>query len=146
MDAVTVRELEIPSDVELVAPVLTQLRDHLTPILLEERLEQMAMEGYRLFGAFDNDEVRAVAGIRTGTNLYYGLYCWVDDLVTAADARSQGYGSTLLEWVAMWARDEGCAILALSSGLERNRAHQFYEDSVDMERASYVFTLDLEPA
>jgi len=86
--------------------------------------------GYRLLGAFtpDHQAAVAVAGFRTGENLAWGRYLYVDDLSTAPDARRRGCAGALLEWLVEEARGLGCAQLHLDSGTgaERFDAHRVY--------------------
>lgn len=86
--------------------------------------------GYRLIGAFTEDEERAaaVAGFRASHSLGWGHHLYVDDLCTAPDARRRGLAGMLLEWLAGEARRLGCGQLHLDSGVgaERFDAHRFY--------------------
>jgi len=72
-----------------------------------------------------------------------GWRTWLQDLVVTSDQRSSGVGSALLSAAADWAREHGCTHLDLASGLGRKDAHRFYERE-DMQRASYVFRLQLD--
>lgn len=87
-------------------------------------------EGYRLVAAFvpDRDRAVAVAGFRTGHNLAWGHYLYVDDLSTAPDARGQGHAAGLMDWLDAEARRLGCDQLHLDSGTapERFAAHRLY--------------------
>ena len=56
-------------------------------------------EGYRVAAVFDGDECRAVAGYRIVTNLVSGRHLYVDDLVTAEQWRSHGYGRLLNKYL-----------------------------------------------
>jgi GNAT superfamily N-acetyltransferase len=86
--------------------------------------------GYRLVGAFvpDTGQAVAVAGFRVGDSLAWGHYLYVDDLSTAPDARRQGHGGALLDWLVEEGRRLGCAQLHLDSGTgaERFAAHRLY--------------------
>lgn len=127
-------------------PVMSDLRGHLSEERWLELTEEMAPDGYRLLALEDDDgAIQAVAGIRVSTNLYYGRHVWVDELVTASEARSKGHGSALLAHVEELARSEGCEVVGLSSGLRRVDAHRFYEDRMDYDRAGYVFTKQVAP-
>jgi len=143
MPETTIRELASETEWKSAFPVMRQLRDHLDRDAYLDYLERMSADGYRLFGRFVGDELVAVAGVDILTNMYYGRHLWVFDLVTDADHRSEGYGEELVEFLVEWAEDRGCEKVALSSGLQRSDAHRFYEESVEMERASYVFTRDV---
>jgi GNAT superfamily N-acetyltransferase len=87
-------------------------------------------EGYRLLGAFEEGapEAAAVAGFRTGHNLAWGRYLYVDDLSTLPEARRRGHGRALLEWLLEEGRRLGCDQLHLDSGvgLDRADAHRLY--------------------
>jgi GNAT superfamily N-acetyltransferase len=87
-------------------------------------------EGYRLAAAFvpGREQAVAVAGFRTGHSLAWGYYLYVDDLSTVADARGQGHGGALLEWLDAEGRKLGCDQLHLDSGTapERFAAHRLY--------------------
>jgi len=144
MDDVTIRQLESRREWREAFPVVEQLRTHLDEASYLAAMDELTTDGYRLFAALKDDEVVALAGVRTRLNLYYGRHVWVDELVTDVDHRSSGYGSALLGAVTDWASDRGCETVALSSGLEREEAHRFYEGRMGMDRSSYVFKTVLE--
>jgi ribosomal protein S18 acetylase RimI-like enzyme len=75
---------------------------------------------------FEGDEPRAVAGYRIATNLVSGKHLYVDDLVTAEQWRSHGYGQRLNEYLLKRAQDEGCGSVQLDSAVHRGDAHRFY--------------------
>ena len=134
-----IRELVEESDLRAAFPVMRELRTHLDEQTYLDRLDDMRRDGYRLFALVDRGAIVATAGVRFGTNFYYGRYLWVFDLVTTVAARSRGHGKALLTAMEDLARDEGCDTIALSSGLERIDAHRFYERHMHYERASYSF-------
>lgn len=124
-------------------PLMHELRTHLTPETYVGLLEEMAAEGYELWALSNDGDLKALAGIACRTNLYYGRYVWVFDLVTRASERSAGYGATLLTHVEELARRRGCDVVALSSGLERVDAHRFYEAKMGYEKTGFVFKKQL---
>jgi GNAT superfamily N-acetyltransferase len=144
MSDVEIRELESRAEWVEAFPIMRQLRTHLDEDKYLAYLEQMTADGYRLFGLFAGDELAALAGVNIMTNMYYGRHLWVFELVTDADHRSRGFGKQLFDHLVEWATAQGCEKVALSSGVQRERAHGFYEDHVEMDRASYVYTLDLD--
>ena len=87
-------------------------------------------EGYRLVGVFEGSEPNAVAvaGFRVGHMLAWGRFLYVDDLSTLPEARRQGYGMQLLEWLRAEAERLDCDQLHLDSGVEPDRidAHRLY--------------------
>lgn len=133
------------SDADIAAcyAVLAQLRPHLPQadfLATIRRLE--ATTGFRLASVTDEGRVRAVAGIRAAEWLYAGKYLEIEDLVTAEADRSQGYGGQLFDWLAQYARAQGCRQLRLVSGVAREAAHRFYGRKGMRFEAKY-FSMDL---
>ncbi len=123
-------------------PVMRQLRTHLDENEYLEKINRMRRSGYRLTAATEGGEVRCVAGFRIVEFLAYGKFLYVDDLVTAEDARSEGHGERVLDWLAGVAREEGCGSLQLDSGVQRHEAHRFYFRK-GMSISSYHFSKSL---
>jgi GNAT superfamily N-acetyltransferase len=127
----SLREI-LPPDTALAFEAMRALRTHLQSA---ERFaaqvdEVQRPEGYRLVGAFEENEERAlaVAGFRVVNHLAWGRTLYVDDLSTLFEARNRGYGARLLEWCEEEARRAGCDELHLDSGVgpERLDAHRLY--------------------
>ena len=119
---------EATTDAEVLAtfPVMSQLRLHLEEEEYLEVVRRLQRSGYRLAFADEEGEVRCVAGFRVTEFLAYGKFLYVDDLVTAEDARSEGHGKRMFDWLIGVAREEGCSTLQLDSGVQRHEAHRFY--------------------
>ena len=118
-----------PNDTRLVDdvfPVLRELRQHLTADSLREVYEHGYGQGLRFIAAYTGPRCVGVAGWRLVWNTSARLKLYVDDLVTAPDARSTGVGSCLLSELHERARRAGCSILDLDSGVQRQDAHRFY--------------------
>ncbi len=124
--------------------IMKQLRTHLNrETYLELVHVAQEKEDYHMFSLYDQDEIAAVIGFMPMTTLYYGRFIWVCDLVTDAGKRSQGYGEKLLDFVETWAKEKGYGTIALSSGLQREDAHRFYEAKMDYDKVSFVLKKDL---
>jgi len=105
---------------------MSQLRPHLREAEFVERVGRQHSQGYHL-GYLEADlQIRAVAGYRFFDTLAWGRICYVDDLVTDSESRSQSFGRTLFEWLVSRARDAGCEQFHLDSGVQRFDAHRFY--------------------
>ena len=117
-----------PDDPRLDAAwtVMAELRPDRDPATMTAMYAEMHPDGYRITAVFDGEFCRAVAGWRLGMNLHLGKYLYVDDLVTAASSRSAGHGGALLSHLRTVARDAGCEVLHLDSGVHRHDAHRFY--------------------
>ena len=126
-----VRELP-PEETELAFEAMRLLRPHVKTVeeFIERVNEGQRPEGYRLVAAVPagGGPAAAVAGFRVGNNLPDGFHLYVDDLITAPDARRQGLAGRLMTWLAEEAQRLGCDSLQLDSavGPERTDAHRLY--------------------
>ncbi len=148
-DANTLLIKELTKEKECIEafPIMRQLRPHLTQnIYLDLVNEAQKKENYKLFTLYDNGDIAAVIGFMPMITLYYGKFIWVCDLVTDSSKRSKGYGEKLLTFIHEWAKECGYKKVALSSGLQREDAHRFYEDKMSYSKVSYVFIKDLNNA
>lgn len=134
-----IEELQTQEEWREAFHVMRELRGNLEEQAYLRLLASMVKEGYRLFALRDSGVIVSLAGIAILTNLSYGRYVWVYDLVTTSSVRSSGYGSRLLKFIEEFAHRENCQVIALSSGLERADAHRFYQKHMDYDKTSYVF-------
>ncbi|SEJ44419.1 Acetyltransferase (GNAT) domain-containing protein [Bhargavaea ginsengi] len=140
MDTLIIKELESTGDLLAAFPVMKQLRTHLDEIAyLELVKEAQEKDSYRMLALQDGNEIISVIGFKPMITLYYGRFVWVCDLVTDRNRRSGGYGQKLLDYVHDWAKENSYTSVALSSGLQREDAHRFYEEKMEYDRVSYVF-------
>ena len=122
-------------------PVHRQLRPML-PADYVVRLRQVFNNGARMMLAVNEEQVVGVAVWRLIENTYEGLRLYVDDLVTDENERSKGFGKLLLQQLEVKARDFGCDVLTLDSGVQRAAAHKFYFRE-GMHIPSYCFRKSL---
>jgi GNAT superfamily N-acetyltransferase len=118
-----------PGDPRLVAdllPVLVELRPHLDEAALAAVYAEGHPQGLRFLAAYDRDRCVGVAGWRIVALTSNLRKLYVDDLVTTGDGRSKGVGHALLTELETRARDAGCTVLDLDSGVQRHDAHRFY--------------------
>lgn len=136
---------EPQSDAEIAEcfDVMAELRTHLAREGFVPLVRAMQKDGFRLACLREDGAIVAVAGYRIATNLFAGKYLYVDDLVTAAAARSKGHGRALLDWLRQRARAEGCRHFHLDSGVQRKRAHAFYLRE-GLALSSYHFSQNLD--
>jgi GNAT superfamily N-acetyltransferase len=137
----TIRE---PSWLAAAEQVHRQLRPQL-PDDYRGSLQRVFADGARMVVAVDGSTVAGVAVFRIHENTFAGRQLYVADLVTDDARRSQGVGRILMHWLESRARQQGCQVLALDSGVQRARAHRFYFRE-GFRIASYSFRKDLEAA
>ena len=126
MSAIELRRADSESEVAACFPMMAERRPHLAKaaefIALIARQQKA---GYRLLGAWRDGVPVALAGYRFAESLVYGRFVYVDDLVTAKDARGAGLGGRLLDAVAEEARQHGIERLVLDTALDNPLAHRF---------------------
>ena len=118
-----------PGDPRLASdmlPVLLELRPHLTPESFAAIYADGYPQGLRYTAAFDGDRCVGVAGWRLVATTFAGRKLYVDDLVTTSDSRSSGVGKALIDDLTRRAREAGCSVIDLDSGVQRLDAHRFY--------------------
>jgi GNAT superfamily N-acetyltransferase len=132
------------TDEEILAcyPVMAELRPHIVKQEFVNQVRRQQQHGYWLAYLEEGEDIQAVVGFRIGESLAWGRYLYVDDLVSRAAVRSQGYGQELFTWVVDFAQSEGCAALHLDSGVQNFAAHRFYLRN-NMIIASHHFRLAL---
>ncbi len=113
-------------EIESCFDVISELRPHLERSSFLATVKHQQSEGYELAYIAEQDKPVAVAGYRVLSNLHYGKYLYVDDLVTSANTRSKGLGKAMLIWLTDIATQEQCAVIHLDSGTQRAEAHKFY--------------------
>jgi len=121
-----------------VYDVLKQLRSELSYEEFEDLIYDMRHMEYKMFGILEKGELVCYSGVAVQTNLYHKRHLYIFDLVTDEKYRSQGYGKMMLEYLYDYAKTAACENLVLSSGLQRKKAHDFYEKS-GFEKKSYLF-------
>jgi GNAT superfamily N-acetyltransferase len=106
-------------------PVHRQLRPQI-PASFADSMERVFAGGGRMLVAAEGETVRGVGVFRVYENTAAGLKLYVDDLVVDEEARSQGMGRAMLDWLEAEARRLGCSVVDLESGTQREGAHRFY--------------------
>jgi len=121
---IEIRELISDADILAAFPLMAELRARTRRDTFLAEVRRQQVEGYRLIGAFEADELVALAGIRRSHTLARGEHLFVDDLVTAETRRGDGFGTALLRWLAARAAEQGLSRIHLDS---RATANGFYE-------------------
>ncbi|WP_254535150.1 GNAT family N-acetyltransferase [Halomarina litorea] len=120
MAAVT--ELRTEADRQRGLPVMRDLFPHLTA----EQYRSF-FEDDHLFARTLSGEIVGLAGVSVRSVLHRERHVWVHDLVVAHPHRGEGHGRLLLDHVEAWARAQGCDLVALATGADRDVARLFYE-------------------
>jgi GNAT superfamily N-acetyltransferase len=138
-----VREVTTEEGWDEAVPVIRQLWSHESEEFVRSWREE---DDYRLFGLYEtaveaesgaeasegaetaDETLVAVAGVSIQRVLHHERHLWVHDFVVDESRRGEGFGSALLDWLDAWARDQGCANLALACITDNDDARAFYEN------------------
>lgn len=116
------------SDAELDAcfDVYAVLRPHLTRDRFVPQVRRQEAQGFQILALRDEGRVKSAAGFRLAEFMAWGWVLYIDDLTTLPEARGQGFAGLLLDWLAEYARQQGCQAVHLDTGYTRHAAHRVY--------------------
>jgi GNAT superfamily N-acetyltransferase len=139
-----IKELRTSADILQAYPIMNQLRTHLyRDTYLDLVAEAQDKERYKLYALYVDGKIVSVVGFKPMVTLYYGRFVWICDFVTDNQMRSNGHGKRLLSFMQEWAAQNNYQTVLLSSGLQREGAHRFYQEKMGYDKVSYVFKKDL---
>jgi GNAT superfamily N-acetyltransferase len=141
VDAVTIRPA-VPADAPVLSELLTQLG---YPASLSEIPSRLgALAEFPSAAAFvATNRYAEVVGVATA-HIFPSIHdshpvAWLTTLVVLDDARGAGIGSALVRHVELWAAEKGAKRLSVTSGIQRQGTHEFYEKR-DYQRTGLRFT------
>lgn len=124
--------------------IMHQLRPHIaSERAFVAQVQRQMQEGYHLAYVQDEGQIKALAGFRFLEFLAWGKVIYIDDLVSDAVTRKNGYGSKILKWVINEAKKAKCDQVHLDSGPQRHDAHRFYLNH-GFKIIAHHFALDLK--
>ncbi len=106
--------------------LMSLLRPHYNQESFLLQVKEQIADGYTLVYLYSGDTLVSLAGYRIVSNLAWGRYLYVEDLVSLEVQRSQGYGKKMIAHLIEIAKQEGCVQIHLDSGVQRFKAHKFY--------------------
>lgn len=126
-ETICIREARL-EDAPAVAALVTQLGYPATPADLEERLGRLLVRpDHVLFVAEDSSCLVGLVGAYLVEALEFtGRYGRLSGLVVDENRRGSGLGRLLMEQMESWLVEHGARLMILTSGKQRNKAHQFY--------------------
>ena len=136
-----IREMSL-KELDTIYEVLVQLRPTLSFKEFDDLIYDMRDINYKMIGLFEREKLITYAGVAVQTNFYHKCHLYVFDLVTDKEYRSKDYGYEMLDYLVAYAKTAMCKSIVLSSGLQRESAHRFYEKN-GFSKKSFVFLKEL---
>ena len=90
------------------------------------QLDEMLPHNYFQVGAFDADRCMGISGVWIGNKLWCGKYLEIDHIVIRNEARSEGIGKRLVDFVKKLAEEEQCISIGLDSFTFNHQSHKFF--------------------
>jgi len=137
-----IRELDL-KELLTAYEVISQLRVDLSYKEFEDLIYDMRDMEYKMLGIMNGEELITYAGVAVQTNLYHKRHLYVFELVTDEKYRGKKYGKMMLDYLYDYAKIGMCENIVLSSGLQKEEAHNFYEKNGFIKK-SYVFLKSLD--
>jgi GNAT superfamily N-acetyltransferase len=136
---------DLPSVLALYAQLEIDNSRALTLLQAQEILAKMSRyPDYRLYVALVGEQVVGSFALLLMDNIaHMGTRSGViEDVVVAPDWQRKGIGTRMVKFAIDLCKEKGCYKLALTSNLQRQAAHAFYE-SLGFKRHGYSFSVDL---
>lgn len=122
--------IELPTGDErlrtAVYPLLQVLRPQLTREAFSELIRESTGQTLAVLTAWDGPDRCVGVALYRVLATSRGHLLFVDDLITAPDARSRGIGAALFAALEQRGRAARCERMELDSGMTNQAAHRFY--------------------
>ena len=93
--------------------------------------------------AVENNSVIAFCGFTIDYHLHHAKkVAVIEELIVCSHHRGKGYGKQLLDRAIAIAKENNCDIIELTSGLDRDKAHEFYLKN-GFTKSSFKFKKEL---
>src|SRR4051794_29230200 len=102
-----IRVLHTDAEIAAAFPLMHTLRDRLAAGTFVGTVREQQRDGYVLAGGYVDGKLVTLAGFREGLTLSRGPHLFVDDLVTDAGERGNGYGQAMIAWLRGQATERG---------------------------------------
>jgi len=113
-------------DIHLSFPAFKELRPKLNFEEFLPQIRRQESQAYKILALRQDGIIKSAAGFRIGEFLAWGKILYIDDLTTLQNARGNGFGGTLLDWLIAYAKSSGCTAVHLDTGYARHAAHRVY--------------------
>jgi GNAT superfamily N-acetyltransferase len=116
------------ADIDACFAAYVALRPHLKREQFVAQVRRQQAQGFQILALRDAGVIKSAAGFRLAEFTAWGRIVYIDDLTTSSEYRLQGHGGALLDWIADYARAQGCVAVHLDTGYARHAAHRLYLD------------------
>ncbi len=123
---IEVRKLNGRNEMLAQLDLLRELYPTLEASDYSRQLDEMLPHNYFQVGAFDGDCCMGISGVWIGNKLWCGKYLEIDHIVIRNEARSEGIGKRLVDFLKKLAEEEQCISIGLDSFTFNHQSHKFF--------------------
>jgi GNAT superfamily N-acetyltransferase len=134
----------IPTDNLIsILPLVQFLNLSLPVSILEDRLQEMASQGYQCVGLYFDGQLIGICGLWIMTKFYVGKHIEPDNVFILPQYRKQGFGKKLLDWVYEYGITQGCIASELNCYVVNETGNAFWEQE-GFEKIGYHYQKTLK--
>ena len=123
---IEVRKLNGRNEMLAQLDLLRELYPTLEASDYSRQLDEMLPHNYFQVGAFDGDCCMGISGVWIGNKLWCGKYLEIDHIVIRNEARSEGIGKRLVDFLKKLAEEEQCISIGLDSFTFNHQSQKFF--------------------
>ena len=117
----------LSKDIDNIIKLTSELNPEIDASILKKRhLEMFEFENYRCFGLYEKETLVAVSSGWITVRLYSGKQLEIDNVIVNPEIQSNGIGSTFIELLESWAKENHCDTVELNTYVQNGRSHKFY--------------------
>ena len=126
-EEITIKELNNLDEMMLAYSIIKQRYREITLDNFQSQISEMiAMNDFKMIGAFLNDEIIGIAGYWVLRMLYCGRYIQVSSFIVDEEKRGFGIGKKILREIEKIAKKLNCEKIVLDSFTENKKSHSLY--------------------
>jgi len=127
VEEITIKELNNLDEMMLTYSIIKQRYREITLDNFQSQISEMiAMNDFKMIGAFLNDEIIGIAGYWVLRMLYCGRYIQVSSFIVDEEKRGFGIGKKILSEIEKIGKKLNCEKIVLDSFTENKKSHSLY--------------------
>ncbi len=124
---ITIQKLSSKSEILSAFPIIRQRYKNLSLENYEAQISEMiAMNDFKMIGAFIGDEIVGVCGYWVLRMLYCGRYLQLSSFIVDEEKRGEGIGKKILDEMEKIGKELRCEKIILDSFTENKKSHSLY--------------------
>ncbi len=124
---ITIQKLSSKSEILSAFPIIRQRYENMSLENYEAQIsEMMAMNDFKMVGAFIGDEIVGVCGYWVLRMLYCGRYLQLSSFIVDEEKRGSGIGRKILDEMEKIGKELHCEKIILDSFTENKKSHPLY--------------------